>query len=90
MIKSISIRELRPNIARVISDIHEKFDRYIVNRHGRPEVVMLSVEDYESLIETIEIESDKKLMKRIRQAEKEKADGKGKPLENIRKELGLV
>ena len=47
MIKSISVRELRPNISKVINNIHERFDRYIVNRRGKPEVVMLSLEDYE-------------------------------------------
>ena len=90
MIKSISTRELRPNISKVIDDIHEKFDRYIVSRHGKPEVVMLSIEDYESLIETIEIESDKALMKRLKGAQKEIARGQGKSLEQIHRELRLV
>ena len=90
MIKSISVRELRPNISKVIDDIHQKFDRYVVNRRGKPEVVMMSVEDYESLLETIEIESDKELMKRIKKAQKEIAQGKGKSLEEVKRELGFV
>jgi len=90
MIKSISVRELRPNISKVIDNIHQKFDRYIVNRRGHPEVVMMSVEDYESLIETLEIQSDKELVKRIKKAEKQIAQGKGKSLEEIERELGLV
>ena len=90
MIKSISVRELRPNISKVIDDIHDKFDRYVVNRRGKPEVVMMSVEDYESLLETVEIEADKALMKKIKKAEKELAQGRGKLLEALHKELGLV
>jgi antitoxin YefM len=90
MIKSISVRELRPNISRVINDIYSKFDRYIISRRGKPEVVMISVEDYESLLETIDIQSDRALMKRVRKAEGEIAKGKGKALEDIRKELGLA
>ena len=90
MIKSVSIRELRPNISKVISNIHDKFDRYIVSRRGKPEVIMLSVEDYESILETIEIQSDKELVRRIKKAEKEISQGKGKTLDDLHKELGLV
>lgn len=88
MIKSISVRELRSNISKVIDDVYSKFDRYVISRRGKPEVVMISVEDYESLLETIEIQSDKELMKRIKKAEKEIP--KGKSLKDIQKELGLV
>lgn len=90
MIKSISVRELRSNISKVIDDVYSKFDRYVISRRGKPEVVMISVEDYESLLETIEIQSDKELMKRIKGAEKEIPKGKGKSLKDIQKELGLV
>ena len=90
MIKTISVRELRPNISKVIDDIHQKFDRYIINRRGKPEVMMMSIEDYESLVETLEIQSDKELMKRLKKAEKEKTQGKGKSLEELQREFGIV
>jgi len=90
MIKTISMRDLRPNISKVVNNIHSKFDRYVISRRGKPEVVMMSVEDYESLLETIEIQSDKELLKGLKKAEKEIAQGKGKTLEDIQKELGLV
>ncbi len=90
MVNTISARELRPKLSSVLKTIHDRFDRYIVTRRGRPEVVMISVEDYESLLETLEIQSDKVLMKRIRKAEKEFKAGKGVPLEKVKKELGLV
>ncbi|MHA2123112.1 MAG: type II toxin-antitoxin system Phd/YefM family antitoxin [Promethearchaeota archaeon] len=90
MIKSISIRELRPNISKVVKNIHEKFDRYVISRRGKPEVIMLSVEDYESLLETIEIQSDKDLMKRIKRSDREISQGKVKALEEIHRELDIV
>ena len=90
MIKAISIRELRPNISKIIDSVHQRFDRYIISRRGTPEAVIMSVEDYESLLETFDAESDKGLMARLKKAEKEIAGGKGKALEDIHKELGLV
>ncbi len=90
MIKSISVRELRPNISKVMDNIHKKFDRYIVNRRGNPEVVMMSLEDYESIIETLDIQANKELVKAIKLAEKEIAKGQGKSLDVLQKELGLA
>jgi antitoxin YefM len=90
MIKRISIRELRPNISKVMTNIHQRFDRYIVSRRGKPEVLMMSIEDYEGWMETMEIQSDPELVKDIKQAEKEIAEGKGTSLDDLHRELGIV
>jgi len=90
MVNTISVRELRPKLSKVIDDIHKKFDRYVITRRGKPEVVMMSIDDYEGLLETLEIESDPELMKRLKKAEEDMKKGKGKTLEQIHKELGIV
>ncbi len=90
MVNTISVRELRPRLADVLKSIHNRFDRYIITKRGQPEAVMMSIEDYESILETMEIQSDKALMRSIKKAEKELRAGKGIPLEKVKKELGLV
>ena len=71
MVKNISTRKLRENLAAVIKGVKINFDRYIVSRRGEPEAVLMSIDDYEGWLETIEIMSDKKLMDGIRLARKE-------------------
>jgi antitoxin YefM len=90
MVNIISIRELRPKLASVIDNIHEKFDRYVVTKRGVPEVVMMSIEDFESILETLEIESDKELMKKIKKADQDLKSGKGVLLEKIHEELKRI
>jgi len=90
MVNTISVRELRPKLANILKGVHDKFDRYIVTKRGQPEAVIMSIEDYESILETMDIQADKGLMRRIKKAEEEIKKGKGVPLERIRKELGLV
>lgn len=90
MVNTISVRQLRPKLAGILKNIHDRFDRYIITKRGLPEAVIMSIDDYESILETMEIQSDKPLMHRIKKAEKELKEGKGIPLEKIRKELGLV
>lgn len=87
---TVSIKDLRPHLAEVLKDITTKFDRCIITRHGKPEAIMMSVDDYESIIETMDIQIDRETMRRLRQAEKDLKEGKGRDLDAVRKELGLV
>lgn len=56
---------------------------------GIPEVVIMSKEEYDSWIATIETLSDPELMASIRQSEKDFKAGRYTSLEEVIKELGL-
>lgn len=90
MVNFISIRELRPKLSDIINNVHKRFDRYIVTKRGKPEVVIMSIDDYESILETLDIESDKGLMKRIKRADMDMIEGKGVSLDDLKKDMGLV
>ena len=83
MAKYISVRELRKNLANVISDVKAHYERYVVSKRGKPEAVLMSMDDYEGWLETLEIMSDKEAMKDIRQAEKDLKEGKFYDFEEI-------
>jgi len=87
MVNTISLKELRPGLPKVIKNIDSKLDRYIVMKRGTPIAVMLSPDDYEGLIETIEILSDKDAVKRIRKAKKEISRGKTISLDDLRRKI---
>ena len=89
-IATISVRDLRPRLAKVLKNISDRFDRYIITKRGSPEAVIMSIDDYESILETMDIQSDKALMRRLSKAEREKRAGKGHSLDEIKKDLGLV
>ena len=90
MVATISIRELRPHLAKVLKNVSSRFDRYIITKRGAPEAVIMSIDDYESILETMDIQSDKALMLRISKAEKDKKAGRGRNLDQIKKDLRLV
>jgi antitoxin YefM len=90
MVNTISLKELRPELPAVIGRIGERLDRYIVTRRGKPVCVMMSVEDYEAIVETLDILSDPKLAARIRKSERELKAGKGVSWETLKKELESV
>ena len=71
MTKTITLKALRPGLPKVADSVERKLDRYIVTRRGQPVMMVISPEDYEGLLETIEILSDKTAAKRIRRSWKE-------------------
>jgi len=87
MVNTITLKELRPGLPKVIKNIDSKLDRYIVMKRGKPVAMMISPDDYEGLIETIEILSDKGAVKRIKEAKKGIAEGKTISLEELRSKL---
>ena len=87
MTKTITLKNLWPELSHVADALESKMDRYIVTRHGRPAMVLISPEDYEGLLETIEILSDKSAAKRIRNSWKEARAGKTVTLDALRSRI---
>jgi len=87
MTKTITLKALRPELPQVADAIESKMDRFIVTRHGQPVMMLISPEDYEGLLETIEILSDKAAVKRILKSRKEARAGKTIALDDLRRRL---
>ena len=90
MVNTITLKNLRPELPGVIKDIDTKLDRYIVTKRGVPIAVMMSPDDYEGLLETIEILSDKDTARRIKIAKQEIKEGKTISLEELRRRIEKV
>ena len=87
MVSIISLKALRPELPAVIKNVDTKLARYIITRRSKPVAVMMSVDDYESILETIEILSDKQAVRRIKQAKKEIKEGKTVSLQELRRKI---
>jgi len=87
MLNTIKLKELRPELPEVIKSIDTKLDRFVVTKHGRPVAVMLSVDDYEGLLETLEILSDRAAVRRIKKGKEEISTGKTVSLERLKERI---
>ena len=87
--ETISLTELRPRLSELVERAHSRYDRFVITRHGRAEAVLLASDEFEGLLETLEILADDKLVGRLIEAEDELAAGGGLTLDAVRKELGL-
>ncbi len=90
MTKSVTLKNLRPRLPRIIDEVDSKMDRFIITKRGKPVALIMSVDDYESLLETLDVLSDTGLMKKIKKAEADVRRGNVKALDAVEKELGIV
>jgi antitoxin YefM len=88
-VKTYSISEIREEITRLPEQFEQEPGAVMVTRHGKPLMAILPWELYESMMETLEIMGDAELMAAFRQGIQEMAEGKGRPWEDVKKELGI-
>ena len=90
MISTVSLKELRPELPGVIDRIDRKLDRFVITRRGKPVAVLLSADDYESLMETLDILADPKAMARLRKGEEDVRRGRTRSWKDVKKSLAKL
>jgi antitoxin YefM len=58
MAKTVSVRELRSNLSRLLDDVSDRRDHVLVTRNGTPAAALVPIDEYEALEETAEVLSD--------------------------------
>ena len=80
--KTITATSARAALFSLIKDASEAHHTYhITSRAG--EAVLMSKEDFESLVETLELLSTKEVLKGVRRAKKDIAAGRTSSLEDV-------
>ena len=87
MVTTVSLKELRPSLPKVIARIDRRLDRYVVTKRGKPVAVLLGADDYDSLIETLDIQADSKALAGIRAGEDDIRKGRTRPWSAIKQRL---
>lgn len=87
MIKTLPITNARAEFTSLVDNAQKKFDQYIITVNGTPSAVLMSVQEYESLQETLDILSDPKLMKDIKEAEEDIKAGRIEDWDQVKKDL---
>ncbi len=72
----LSLADVKNRLSEVVERLEREHGRVVITKHGRPAAVMLSIEDLESLEETLAILSDSSLMRDVKQSAREARAGK--------------
>lgn len=90
MIATVSLKELRPELPQVIERVDRKLDRFVITRRGKPVAVLLGADDYESLMETLDILADPKAMAGLRKGEMDIRKGRTSSWTDVKKSLAKL
>lgn len=91
MLERLPITEARYKLTGLSKKFKQKpeSDAIAVTHRGKPVLAIMPWEFYETIVETLDIMSDEKLMKALRQSIKELREGKTTPWEKVKKGLNL-
>lgn len=84
MTNLIAVSDARANLPSLIDLIYKTDDRILITKSGKPRVVMVSIDELESLEETAEILAIPGAKKSILEGEKEIKSGKHIPLSKLK------
>ncbi|MDI6803344.1 MAG: type II toxin-antitoxin system Phd/YefM family antitoxin [Bacteroidota bacterium] len=62
---TLPVTEAKQRFTELVKGAEESFDRYLVTKNGKDAAVILSAEEYENLLETLDILANKKEVRAI-------------------------
>lgn len=63
---TVPLSEAKAKLARILTEVDQLGERVVITRSGRPVGVLLPVDEYEGLLETLEILADPELSRAVR------------------------
>ena len=69
--ETVPLSKAKASLSEFIRRVREEHESFAITHRGKVEGVLLSLEEYESLIETLEILSDRDLMASVRRGLKD-------------------
>jgi len=82
--KIVPVTVFRTKVLEAVRKAQNVGQEYVITAKGVPAAVLMSFEDWESLLETLEIKQDKKLMRDIRKGKRFfKSKRKGRSYKDI-------
>jgi len=81
--ETVPLSKAKARLSEFIRRVREEHESFAITHRGKPEGVLLSVEEYESLIETLEILSDEELLAGIRKGLKDEKAGRLHPYKDV-------
>lgn len=87
---TIPLAEARAQLSRLVDEAVRTHERIEVTRKGRRAAVIMSADDYDSIMETLDVLSDPELMRDVRAAEAELDAGEFATLGEVADDLRLA
>ncbi|GGM05308.1 type II toxin-antitoxin system Phd/YefM family antitoxin [Micromonospora yangpuensis] len=85
--ETIPITDAKARIAELADRVAREHDHFTITRNGRADVMLISVAEYESMRETLDLLSDSQALADLRQSQEDFAAGDTFSADEVRAEL---
>ncbi|MDG4768406.1 type II toxin-antitoxin system Phd/YefM family antitoxin [Solwaraspora sp. WMMD406] len=85
--ETIPITEAKARIAELADRVAREHDHFTITRNGRADVMLISVAEYESMRETLDLLSDSEALADLRQSREDFASGDTFSMDEVLGEL---
>ena len=65
MAKTLSLSEVKRRLPELVAGVQEREEEVVVTKNGRPAAILINVDEYTRLKETLDVLSDPVLMKQV-------------------------
>ena len=65
MAKTLSLSEVKARLPELVAGVQEREEEVIVTKNGRPAAILMNIDEYTRLKETVDVLSDPELMSQI-------------------------
>lgn len=66
--EQMPLKDFKNHLSEVVDKVEREHERVVITKHGRPAAVVVSIDDLESLEQTLDILSRPALIKQIRES----------------------
>ena len=87
MTKTLPLAEVKKSLSSIIKEVDEKYDRCVITRNGIEKAVILSADEFDGLMETLDILSSKEEKEAIARAKKQLKNGNTVSLKDFKTRL---
>ncbi|TAL22658.1 MAG: type II toxin-antitoxin system Phd/YefM family antitoxin [Nitrospirae bacterium] len=89
MTKTVPLAEAKKSLSAIVKDVDEKYDRFAITQNGVEKAVILSSDEFEGLMETLDILSHKEEKEAIARAKEQVRKGKTVSLGSFKSRLKI-
>lgn len=90
MARIVPLTEARAALSELLDDVETKQDHVVITRNGKPVALLMSMSEWESWEETIEVLSDPELLEDLDRSDEDVAAGRLVDWDEIKHKYGLA
>ena len=90
MARTVPFTEARATLSELLDYVHAQQDHVVITRNGKKVALLMSMNEWESWEETLEVLQDEELLEDLRKSDEDVRAGRVHDWDEVKRDLGLA